>query len=57
MPGCAVATCKNFNRKTKGTDIKYFSFPKNEDMAKQWITACRREDKINLKNGKSKIKR
>lgn len=52
MPNCAAATCKNTNRTTKGTDIKYFRFPKNEDMSKQWIVACRREDKINLKNGK-----
>lgn len=51
MPGCAVATCKNTNRKTKGTDIKYFGFPKNEDLTRLWINACRRVDKINLKNG------
>lgn len=52
MPGCAVSTCKNWNKKTQGTNIKYYSFPKNEDLAKQWINACRRNDKINLKNGK-----
>ncbi|KAL1493952.1 hypothetical protein ABEB36_009631 [Hypothenemus hampei] len=50
MPGCAVANCKNFNRKTKGTDIRYFRFPKNEDLAKQWVSACGRKDEINLKN-------
>lgn len=50
MPSCAIATCKNNNRNTKGTDIKYFSFPKS-DLKKQWIVACKRNDEINLKNG------
>lgn len=52
MPGCAVATCKNTNKVTKGTNIRYFRFPKIESICKQWMVACRREDKINLKNGK-----
>lgn len=53
MPGCAVAKCGNYTRKTKGTEIKYYKFPtNNEDLCKQWIIACRREDKINLKHGK-----
>jgi len=52
MPGCAVATCKNFNRNTKGTGIKYYRFPKNDDLAIRWINACHRQGKINLKNGK-----
>ncbi|CAH0556742.1 unnamed protein product [Brassicogethes aeneus] len=50
MPNCAVAICQNYYKSTKGTDIKYFTFPKKEDLAKKWIIACRREDKINLKN-------
>nr|CAH7759844.1 unnamed protein product [Callosobruchus chinensis] len=50
MPGCAVANCKNYNRVTKGSGVKYFRFPKNEDLAKQWVIACRRKDEINLKN-------
>ncbi|CAH0548841.1 unnamed protein product [Brassicogethes aeneus] len=50
MPGCAVAGCRNFNKNTKGSDIKYFRFPKNGDMAAQWVNACKRKDKINLKN-------
>lgn len=52
MPGCEVAKCGNFNRKTKGTEIRYFKFPKNSELAKQWIVACKRDDEINLKNGK-----
>lgn len=53
MPSCAVFKCTNTNRKTKGTDIKYYSFPSNKDLAKIWINACHREDSINLKNGKN----
>lgn len=37
MPNCAVATCKNSNKTTKGSDIKFFTFPKNIDLSKQWI--------------------
>lgn len=55
MPDCAVAKCGNFTRKTKGTEIKYFRFPKNDDLAKQWEAACKRDDKINLKNGKKNV--
>ncbi|CAH1981430.1 unnamed protein product [Acanthoscelides obtectus] len=50
MPGCAVANCKNYNRVTKGSDIRYFRFPKNEEFVKRWVGACRREDEINLRN-------
>lgn len=49
MPGCALASCTNYNRNKKGKDIKYFRFPKNEDLANRWIVACRRKDKIKLK--------
>jgi hypothetical protein len=50
MPNCAVFGCLNHNKKTKGTDIKYFRFPKQVDLANQWINACCRADKINLQN-------
>lgn len=52
MPGCAIATCKHTNKITKGSEIRYFRFPKNYAMAKKWIFACRRQDTINLRNGK-----
>lgn len=55
MPGCAVYGCGNYNRKTKGTNIKYFRFPYNEDLAKKWINACKRKDKFNLKYGTNDI--
>ncbi|XP_050300162.1 THAP domain-containing protein 1-like [Anthonomus grandis grandis] len=50
MVNCAVLGCKNHTKKTKGTKIKYFRFPKQEDLAKQWVIRCHRGDKINLKN-------
>lgn len=50
MPGCAVSGCLSYNRKTKGTDVKYYRFPKNEDLARQWLHACRREDEVNLQH-------
>lgn len=40
MPGCAVATCKNTNKKTKGSNVKYFRFPQNGDLSKQWVNFC-----------------
>ncbi|XP_069704855.1 uncharacterized protein [Periplaneta americana] len=50
MPACAVFSCKNYNRKSKGSDLIYHSFPKDDSVCKQWIHACRRKDKINIKN-------
>ncbi|KAL1488838.1 hypothetical protein ABEB36_014633 [Hypothenemus hampei] len=50
MPGCAVYGCKSYSRKTKGTDIRYYGFPKQGDICAKWIAACRRKDKFNTKN-------
>ncbi|KAL1488225.1 hypothetical protein ABEB36_015180 [Hypothenemus hampei] len=50
MPGCAVYGCKSYSRKTKGTDIRYYEFPKQGDICAKWIAACRRKDKFNTKN-------
>lgn len=50
MPGqrCAVAICNNFYDKRKGEEnVSYFSLPKDESIRKQWIIACRRDDKFN----------
>lgn len=55
MPSCAVFGCKNNNRSTKGKEVRYFQFPKQDDLAKQWIELCGRKDKINLKNGNISI--
>lgn len=51
MTNCAVATCKNCTRLTKGSNIKYFRFPKNKELCKVWIISCKRKDKINVENG------
>lgn len=52
MPTCSVAKCNTYNRKTKGTNVSYHKFPKNEELRKTWINACKREDKFNVTNGK-----
>lgn len=52
MPNCAVFGCNNHNRKKEADEIKFYTFPKNEDLSLQWVHACGRLDKINLKNGK-----
>lgn len=52
MPSRSVANCNYYTRKAKGTDIKYFRYPKNKDLAKQWIVACRRKDEIYLKHSR-----
>lgn len=50
MPGqrCAVAICKSFYHKSKGEHVFFFfCIPKREDIRKQWIIACKRQDKFN----------
>lgn len=43
MPGCAVAKCYSYSRKTKGKNISYYTFPKNEDLQRMYA-----KGKINL---------
>ncbi|KAL1488843.1 hypothetical protein ABEB36_014638 [Hypothenemus hampei] len=50
MPSCAIFGCNNYTRKTKGTDIKYFRFPRDTDMQQKWIRACERKDEFKIKN-------
>ncbi|KAL1488226.1 hypothetical protein ABEB36_015181 [Hypothenemus hampei] len=50
MPGCAVSNCSNYNKKTKGTGVKYFSFPKDFKMCNKWFSMCNRKDPVNFKN-------
>lgn len=47
MPICAVATCKNYNQKTKGS-VTYHRFPRDSVLQKIWESKCQRADKINL---------
>lgn len=49
MPSnCSVYGCNNYARKT-GNTVRYFRFPKEESVRNQWVTCCRRTDKINTK--------
>lgn len=50
MVNCAVSGCNNYYRNTKGTDIKYFRFPKDREISHKWLAACWRADKVNLRN-------
>ncbi|KAL1489715.1 hypothetical protein ABEB36_013651 [Hypothenemus hampei] len=52
MPNCAISTCKNYSRVTKNSGVRYFGFPTEENFAKQWVKACYRRDKINVKNAR-----
>ena len=48
MPSnCSVFGCFNRQENTKGTNIKYHTFPKEKRYRDQWINACRRSDTIN----------
>ncbi|XP_075229648.1 uncharacterized protein LOC142329169 isoform X7 [Lycorma delicatula] len=50
MPNCAVKGCNNYNRKTKGTNIRYYTFPKDKEMQDKWLTVCKNRQLINLLN-------
>ncbi|XP_045132619.1 uncharacterized protein LOC123516916 [Portunus trituberculatus] len=47
---CSVLWCYSDKRKTAGNGIRYFRFPKNDEIRKQWVRACDRVDDFNLKN-------
>ncbi|GBM73070.1 Transposable element P transposase [Araneus ventricosus] len=49
MSACAVATCPNYHRKTKGKGIIYHIFPVCPNRSKIWISKCKRQDHINVK--------
>ncbi|KAJ8964436.1 hypothetical protein NQ314_004915 [Rhamnusium bicolor] len=50
---CAVVTCnvdnqsKNYNR-----DLMFFHFPKDDNLSKQWLQACKRDHKVNILNAR-----
>jgi uncharacterized protein YukE len=48
---CAVATCSNYHKKTKLSDVKviYHRFPKDSEMCKLWLGKCKRKDPVNCK--------
>ncbi len=41
-----MSTCRNPN------GVSYFRFPKDPDLLKLWITKCKRQDNINIKNAR-----
>ncbi|XP_045106025.1 uncharacterized protein LOC123501322 isoform X2 [Portunus trituberculatus] len=51
MPNnCSVLGCNNTKRKTAGSGIKYFKFPKEKNHRQQWIQACSRGEVFNVDN-------
>lgn len=52
MANCAIATCSNHYRKTRGLSVQvmYHRFPKGSDICKLWILKCKRQDAFNYKN-------
>ncbi|XP_043513503.1 myotubularin-related protein DDB_G0290005-like isoform X2 [Frieseomelitta varia] len=48
MPQCAVATCRNSHRQTRGRSIRYHRFPQIPEVRSRWVRACGR---VPLSNG------
>lgn len=48
MPQCAVATCRNSHRQTRGRCIRYHRFPQIPEVRSRWVRACGR---VPLSNG------
>ena len=51
---CIVKGCGNYlkkHKKTEGSKIKYFTFPKQIEIAEQWRKACGK-DNVNVQSGK-----
>lgn len=48
MPQCAVATCRNSHRQTRGRCIRYHRFPQIPEVRSRWVRACGR---MPLSNG------
>lgn len=48
MPQCAVATCRNSHRQTRGCSIRYHRFPQIPEVRSRWVRACGR---VPLSNG------
>lgn len=42
MPQCAVATCRNSHRRTRGRRIRYHRFPQIPEVRSLWVRACGR---------------
>ncbi|EDW38390.1 GL12036 [Drosophila persimilis] len=54
---CAVLNCKNARTASeKNQDLCFFKFPRNADLAKQWVSFCGNKNALNLKNASICIK-
>lgn len=42
MPQCAVISCNNTHRKTKGGSVRYHRFPGDAGTRARWVRACGR---------------
>lgn len=40
MPHCAVSTCTNTHRKTRGGSVRYHRFPGDAATRARWVQAC-----------------
>lgn len=49
---CAVVGCDSDNQSKRNPckDVKFFSFPKDANLSKNWLHLTKREDKVNVKN-------
>ncbi|XP_059480597.1 uncharacterized protein LOC132199691 isoform X2 [Neocloeon triangulifer] len=47
MPQCAVSTCRNSHRKTKGRRVRYHRFPAEESVRERWVAVCGRQNWFN----------
>ncbi|KAJ8932645.1 hypothetical protein NQ318_002942 [Aromia moschata] len=49
---CAVVGCDSDNQSKRNPckNVKFFSFPKDDNLSKKWLHLTKREDKVNLKN-------
>lgn len=49
---CSIATCKSKHGKDKkdGEIVRFFTFPKNLALRKQWVRLCCRKDNFNPVN-------
>lgn len=48
---CAVFNCDN-NNKDNESSIRFYCFPKDKVLRKQWVHFCRRKDQFNVKTSR-----
>uniref|UniRef100_A0A8P4KEY8 THAP domain-containing protein 1 n=1 Tax=Dicentrarchus labrax TaxID=13489 RepID=A0A8P4KEY8_DICLA len=49
---CVVAGCRN--RRTPGTTLSFYRFPRDPERKQRWIAAVNREEETSLNTSKSK---